>query len=262
MKNDNKKEFQEDLYLLKICYGKLVEILEAFCTSDFGIRNPELNHYYTRLQSIIDGLLELPYPEFQELLRQKPLLIDSLIGDINDLDVLWEHQYSLVSHEFNAQIERLFLEKGSKTNPLDKTTNDFLKRVDKATQHHREINKVEMDKIMFGNQILSCGNLLLDLRQAVLIYGNHPPIDISPDTSEIKFLSLLMRNKRLTEYVEIAKKLNMNCYSADRTNKEVAREVQFLKRDLNHILKKAGMTTKEINNTIVAKKNLGYKLNF
>jgi hypothetical protein len=61
--------------------------------------------------------------------------------------------------------------------------------------------------------------------------------------------------------VEIADELGLNCYNQYATNQDVAREVQFLKRDLNKTLNKAGMTMEDIDKTIVAKKNLGYKLN-
>jgi len=254
------KDVQETLYSLKIFYTKLLELLEVFCTSYFGIRSPKLNHYYTKLLTITNSLLELPCPEFKKLLSQRPHLPESLIGDIEDFDISWKHDFGPATHEFNSKVEQLFLQTGGKTFPLDKDTKDFLKGIDKAIKTHKEINEAEMDRLTFGSKILVCGRLELNLRKATLRYKDFKPVEISPDTNEIKLLSFLMQAKRLVKYKEIAKKLDLNCYHPDYTNKQHARDIQFLRRDLNPILEKAGMTRKEINKMITAKKNTGYKL--
>jgi hypothetical protein len=260
MKNDHKKEFPKDLYLVRVFNNKLVELLEVFCTSYFAIRNQELNHYYTKLVIIIDSFLELPYPEFEELASQKPQLPESLIGDIDDIDILWEHKLSPAVHKFNGKIEQCFLQAGSKSFPIDKDTKGFLKHIDKAIEKLKKINEDEMEKLAFGEKVLVCGNLRLDLQKTTLRYRNLKPIEISPDTNEIKLLSLLMRGKRLVGYKKIAKTLDLNCYHLDYPDKQHARDIQFIRRDLNPILERAGMTREEINKMIIAKKNTGYKL--
>jgi len=71
----------------------------------------------------------------------------------------------------------------------------------------------------------------------------------------------LMESKKVVEYVEIAKRLETNYWHEGVTNKDVAREVQFLRRDLATFLRdKVGMTNKEIQKVIINKKNIGYKL--
>jgi len=153
------KSVQETIYSLRIFYTKLLELFEIFCTSYFGIRNPELNHYYTKLLTITNSLLKLPCPELKELLSQKPQLPESLIGDIEDFDISWKHELGPAVHKFNSKIEQFFLQTGGKTFPLDKDTKNFLKHIDRAIATHKELNEAEMDKLTFASKILEERNL-------------------------------------------------------------------------------------------------------
>jgi len=111
------------------------------------------------------------------------------------------------------------------------------------------------------NKLLICGVLRINLEQGIISYSDKTPVEISSDTKIIKFLVFLMQNKRVVEYREIAKNIEMNCWHEGISNEDVAREVQFIKRDLTTFLEdKVGMNQKEIQNLIIVKKNVGYKL--
>lgn len=107
---------------------------------------------------------------------------------------------------------------------------------------------------------LTCGNLRLDLAQSVIKYKDSPPTEISTGINIIKLLIFLMENRRVVEYIEIAQKLKLNCYHEGVINKDVAREVQFLRRDLGDFLVKIGITKTEVQGMFISKKNVGYKL--
>ena len=109
---------------------------------------------------------------------------------------------------------------------------------------------------------LVCGNLRIDLEQGTICYGNNNPIEISPSNNIVKFLVILMRGGKAIEYVEIAKQLEMNCWHEGATNKDVAREVQFLRRDLvAFLINKISIPQNEIKKMILSKPSFGYKLN-
>lgn len=112
------------------------------------------------------------------------------------------------------------------------------------------------------NKSLVCGELKLDVDQSVIQYKDNPPQEISTGINTIKLLITLMENKRVVEYTEIAQKLKLNCYHEGVENKDVAREVQFLKRDLGKFLEKIGMSKTEIQKMFISKKNVGYKLRY
>lgn len=106
-------------------------------------------------------------------------------------------------------------------------------------------------------------DILIDLNKGTLDYkGNE--INISPDNNPIKFLTLLIEKAEfIVEYLEIAKRLELNSYQEEDKNKDVAREIQYLKRDLGKELKKSGLNKSAINEIkemIIFNKNLGYKL--
>lgn len=137
---------------------------------------------------------------------------------------------------------------------LENVDHDVLPEIFRKAEEDTVANPPAKNKLL-------CGKLQIDLDQGVIRCGNDNPVEISPDNNIVKFLVVLIQNKRIVEYTEIAKKLEMNCWHEGTTNKEVAREVQFLRRDLTTFLRdKVHMTDKKIKEIIVVKKNFGYKL--
>jgi len=129
---------------------------------------------------------------------------------------------------------------------------------------NEKVDTVSKKMIVSKDVKLKCGNLILDPSNATLKYKKNPPVEIQPDNIVIRFLKLLLINKNtVLKYSQIARDLNLNCYSVNPTKEydaNIARNVQFIKRDLKKILKKVGLTQKEIDQMILSKKNVGYKL--
>ncbi len=109
-----------------------------------------------------------------------------------------------------------------------------------------------------NNEVFTWKELKIDLAKGMIQYKNGEAKEISPAQDEIKFLILLMQTNQIVKYSEIAKKLDMNCQMANPA--EVARAVQYLRRNIVPILEDVGMTRKEIQNMIISKRNIGYKL--
>jgi len=140
-----------------------------------------------------------------------------------------------------------------------------------ATRFMLEINRKKFDEVYTeylrvsthtaDGKVLECGLLKINLDQGVIRYNDKMPAEISPDDKKIRFLVFLMENKKVVEYAEIAKKLDVNWWQEGLTNKDVARDVQFLRRDLATFLRdEVSMTNREIQKMIINKKNIGYKL--
>jgi len=123
----------------------------------------------------------------------------------------------------------------------------------------RQFKQILPDMVEQEN-ILEWKDLKLNLSKGTLQYKNNPPKDASPSEEEIKFLALLMRAKRIVEYTEIARELKMNCYHPGVTNEDIARNVQYLRRDIVPVLESVGLTRSEIKRMIVSIRNRGYKL--
>lgn len=109
------------------------------------------------------------------------------------------------------------------------------------------------------HKVYTCGDLTLDLSKATIQYRDKIK-EISPTQIEIRFLALLMRADRVFEYIEIARRLELNCYQKGLTNRDISRTIQFIRRDLAPILESVGMTKEEIENLILTKRNFGYKI--
>lgn len=114
-----------------------------------------------------------------------------------------------------------------------------------------------------GNRVFSHKNLYLNIIQGTIRYSNKPAVEISPATNEVKLLILLLENLRVVEYLEIAQKLELNSYHEGCTNKDMARDVQFIKRDLLKFLRvEVGIPKQEVKSLIITKRNLGFKLSW
>jgi len=107
-------------------------------------------------------------------------------------------------------------------------------------------------------KVLQCGGLKINIGKATLQYKNKPPLEISFANHAIKFLLLLLNRDEIVEYTEIARELFLPSYREGIKNKAVARDIQFVRRDLGKTLKRAGMSGKEINAMIKPRKNSGY----
>lgn len=130
---------------------------------------------------------------------------------------------------------------------------DYYKKIKKQYKQIRS-------EIVEQENVLEWKTLKLNLSKGNLQYKNNPPQDVSPSEEEIMFLALLMKAKRIVEYKEIARELKMNCYHPGVNNEDVARNVQYLRRDLVPILEKVGMTRDDIKRMIISIRNQGYKL--
>ena len=115
----------------------------------------------------------------------------------------------------------------------------------------------ELETIQPDN-IYTCGSLVINISAATLKYKDNPAVDIQPKNREIKFLVMLAKNKNVVAYSEIATEIESTSFGEE----VIARAVQYLKRDLKPILKKAGMTDEEIKKMIKPVKNTGYKIFF
>lgn len=116
-------------------------------------------------------------------------------------------------------------------------------------------NLIVNEKILVRNT-----GLILNETQATLKFKQHKQIDIQLTTQPIKFLILLLKdgNKRIIKDKEFADVLNLNSkYYTD--DKIMAREIQFVRKELIKTLEKAGMKDKDIKQLIKRVKNTGYK---
>ncbi len=183
-----------------------------------------------------------------------------IIGALQGLNIISEFSRDENKGDFNIKVNQELFDKvhelylnGKRC--IDKENGKFVIRKIADTRSYDE------EDIENNKEVLIVGELKLDLGRTSLQFRNCKPIEIEPDGKPIKLLVLLMRKPdSLVEYKEIAKKVELNCYRSGATNKEVALEVGYIKRDLVKILKEAEMSKEEIKLLIVPKKNAGYKL--
>jgi hypothetical protein len=138
--------YTEALYLLKVLYSKILEILGAVCHNYVLVRNPELNFYYTTFNSVVDGILKLD--GFEDLAPQAPELFESLIGNMSDADIEWDEGISKWGYDFLGKIEKEFIVNGSNTYKLPLILEEKLQKADEAIREHRGYATSAFDQIL------------------------------------------------------------------------------------------------------------------
>lgn len=129
--------FDSALFFLRAFYIKLLEILEAFCGqgSHIVFRNKQLNGVYTLLKNFVEEILERE--DFRELSKNAPQLFESLIGDIEEMDVEWEF-LGKEAYEFLGKVEKQHILSGIPPAAMPKEFNEAFNEIDKAIVAHKE----------------------------------------------------------------------------------------------------------------------------
>jgi len=283
MKNKHDAVPVKSIALLKAVYEQIVKILDTLANRNFAQKNHQLNSLYYDLSAIGNKVLFDGVDYFKERGIQPPGIPENLIGDIEDIDVLWETQISPDVYDFLGKIEDILLEEKYTKTSLTPELQNIIKEVDDALdrvirqddedfaryvaekQEKDPFTKRE-DKLVIPkvSKIIKAGSLSLNLTAGTLQYGDNPPVEISPNKTEIKFLAILMSNRRIVEYKELGDEF-MRGSSEDRaSNESVSRIIHFLKRDLlKYIETEAHMPedqVKAISKMIEAKRGKGYKI--
>ncbi len=138
--------FHQALYLLRAVYNKTVEILEAVCNGPLMMSDVRLNFSYTILLQAVHDILDMK--GFEELKKDMPELLDSLVGDLTEADSEWEYGYGPASRNFFAKIEKAYIKSGAVTASFPRTADLVLAEADKALDEHRKRKQGTWSKIL------------------------------------------------------------------------------------------------------------------
>lgn len=138
-------EFKQALFLLKICYPKILQILEAFAGRQIAIRDQALNYCYTYLTSLVEGTLKAK--GLEGLKNEMPELFESLIGGIEDHGMEWEYR-SKYAYSFLGKIEKLYILSGSPTFKLPVELETFFIQVNETIEAHKKNRDYQWEKIL------------------------------------------------------------------------------------------------------------------
>jgi len=128
-------QFRVKLFLLKMYYKKIIEILDAFKSGCVLIEDDRLNHYYVRLIIIIENILN--DHKFEEINEKSPYIYRSLLGELQEIDFSWE---VVRGHAmgFLAEIDKQCILRQVPNYKLPIELTDSIKWIDDAILEHKE----------------------------------------------------------------------------------------------------------------------------
>ena len=243
------------IFYHSILHKKIGEVLEVVY-GEYPIGEyffiPPHDYLITLYDSLVETYLEIDRrPDFCELPLIEVRAFLHLRGDFH-----YDIQSWAESKEEFFKDDAFLAKRVHHPYPIAPDLELAFQRLDEGLTLHKEKKDKLLHKI--GDKILRWHDLVLHKSKATLTYKDNSPVSIS-FSNPIKLLIFLLDNKgNVSEYTAIAKKLQLNAYSEDSTNKDLARTIQLIKKELIPILMQAGMSGNEIKNMIQTITNTGY----
>lgn len=138
-------KFDFNLFLLRLLYKELLEILDTACGGNIAFRNLQINRYYTVLKNFIEKILKKE--GFEELAKESPELFNSLVGDIEEIDLEWEY-LSREAYEFFGKIEKIYINRGCPSFGIPEELKQGLENIAKAKIAHKKYDKEAFEKLL------------------------------------------------------------------------------------------------------------------
>lgn len=124
---------------------------------------------------------------------------------------------------------------------------------------HRKLHQLARQRKLHLRKTINFGDLVtINSTNATLQYRNIQPIPVPLASDAIRLLILLIERNELVRYHEIAEELDLPGYREGIADKAIARDINFVRRDLGNILKQAGLKHPTV--IIKAVRNVGYQI--
>jgi len=136
---------EQNLFLLRICYRKIVEVLDVLRSGLVIIENEKLNACYISLTLLIDTLLE--DKNLEEFKKEKPDIYESLLSIDEEFSAHWNFLRSEVM-QFIGKIDKRCLVLRVSDYRLPTGIKNLIEIVDKVIIKHKKLTKKESAKLI------------------------------------------------------------------------------------------------------------------
>ncbi|MFA6427230.1 MAG: hypothetical protein WCW16_02160 [Candidatus Magasanikbacteria bacterium] len=139
MKRKTYTNFGQRLFLSQLYLDKLLDMTDLVLTGYLAIGDRELNGIYMLIKSYLQSMLD--FPEFDSVKRDLLLLLpDDLISDLQEKNIVWEHDRILVE-KCLAQIEKEYILVGSPKFSLSEDDKEIFDYINNLLKKRRENKK-------------------------------------------------------------------------------------------------------------------------
>ena len=138
------EEYKQELFVLKLLYGKVIEVIDATKSGYIMINDEVLNRCYIQLLLNIDIILKKK--KFKNLNKEAPQIFDGLIGNMEEIDNSWEFVRNYILQFINKIHKEHIMAKVMDCN-LSKEYKEFFNNIDKAVNEHKKNVKLHSKKL-------------------------------------------------------------------------------------------------------------------
>jgi hypothetical protein len=141
-----KISYEQAVFLLKLVYSRIFNILESISTGYIHMTDERLNARYIILSDNLNGLLERK--DMDTLRQSLPEIPKHLFEWIDEVDVWWENGGKSSLMNFYGEIEAMWVRTAQQTFPIPQWFGVFLTEVDNSVTEHTKTKAAHWSRML------------------------------------------------------------------------------------------------------------------
>lgn len=176
---DAELEYQQDIFLLRLFYNRVISILDAVVSSGVVIEDDKLDFAYVKISSLIEKLLGKP--NMKEWQKNAPELYETLLGNSQEIGEGWQYSRSDVT-KYYAKLQKEWMLNSNTEFELDENLTKMFDEIDELIDAHK---KAARDAANNWHQRANAFAKDFRKKQGVYIDKQPKPKDDIPDDDDL-----------------------------------------------------------------------------
>lgn len=170
-------EYQQDVYLLRLLYNRVIAILDAVVSAGVLIEDSDLDFAYIQIMALIDGLLTKPSMKDWQKVAPEPY--ETLLGHAEEIGEGWQYDRTTVL-KYYAKLQKDWMLHGKPDFELDDKLVHLFEEVEKLVAAHQKSVRQASD-----NWHKRADKAANDMRKKLVINKESKPQPYRPDDDDI-----------------------------------------------------------------------------
>ena len=139
---DAELEYQQDVFLLRLFYNRVIAILDAVVSLGIVIEDDKLDFAYVKLTSLIEKLIKKP--QMKDWQKDEPELYETLLGHAEDIGEGWQYSRAEVL-KYYAKLQKDWMLNSNTEFELDDKLTAMFEEIDELIAAHKKAAREASD---------------------------------------------------------------------------------------------------------------------
>ncbi len=171
---------QQDVYLLKLLYNRIIAILDAVVANGVIVEDDELDFVYVHLIAYTDNLLDKP--QMKKWKDAAPEIYETLMGNAEEIGEGWQYSRTEVL-KYYAKIQKDWMLQNKPEFEINEEVATVFKQVDERIERYKKLAKQASE-----NWLTRADKFAKDFRKGKVIINKEskPQPDYPDDTASVR----------------------------------------------------------------------------